>query len=187
MARSPGNSRQRSFGGNRADGRNRPSRFAQAHGAISPCLAWTRAQRRARGQGARPHAKARTDRRRHSLQSAPAGRTEFQTGIGTGQVGAQPVPARRTLLIDALHSPTRQILHVLPPSGRRREVAPSGSKQQDAGDCCARDLWCQAKTIPDIGARLRSLWILMIFVRASTSPVMHKPHAEMNNRQREGM
>ena len=132
MARSPGNSRQRSFGDNRADGRNRPSRFAQAHGAIFPCLAWTRAQRRARGQGARPHAKARTDRRRHSLQSAPAGRTEFQTGIGTGQVGAQPVPARRTLLIDALHSPTRQILHQLPPSGH---LARGSAKRPEAARC----------------------------------------------------
>jgi hypothetical protein len=67
---------------------------------------------------------------------------------------AQPVAARGAFLINTLHSPTRQILHVLPPVARTQEN-PRRPKQQDAGDCCAGALWCQDKTIQGIGAGLR--------------------------------
>ena len=36
---------------------------------------------------------------------------------------AKPVPPSGALLINALHSPSRQILHIAPPSGRGAEFS----------------------------------------------------------------
>jgi hypothetical protein len=106
------------------------------------CLAGTRAQRRARGEGTRTHAKARADGRRHCLQGAAAARAKFEAGIGAGKMGAEPVSASGALRIDALHGPTGQILHMRvlrwPPSPVRG--SPGGEMNCD-GEYCAGARW----------------------------------------------
>src|SRR5438128_10148448 len=94
------------------------------------CLAWTRA----RGEGARAHAEARADGRRHGLQGAAAARAKLEARIGAGKMGAEPVSASGTLRIDALDGPTGQILHTRvlrwPPSPVRG--SPGGGRNGDA-------------------------------------------------------
>jgi hypothetical protein len=78
----------------------------------------SRPQRRARRQHSGPHAKSRSDRRRHRLQRTTATGAEFQSCVRTGKMRAEPVSPSGTLLVNTLHSPSRQILHVASPSGR---------------------------------------------------------------------
>src|SRR5438128_23512 len=102
------------------------------------CLAWTRA----RGEGARAHAEARADGRRHGLQGAAAARAKLEARIGAGKMGAEPVSASGTLRIDALDGPTGQILHTRvlrwPPSPVRG--SPGGEMNCD-GEFCAGACW----------------------------------------------
>lgn len=74
-------------------------------------LARARTKRRARSEGPRAHAETRAEGRRNGLQSAAAAGAKFETGVGAGKMGAEPVSASGTLRIDALHGPTGQILH----------------------------------------------------------------------------
>ena len=113
-------------------------------------------QRWPRGQGTRPHTEPGTNWRRHRLQRTPAARTELQPGIRTGEMRPEPMSSRRTLLINALHSPSRQILHVASPSGRRwRSRTRRASEAAKMPDCDARSQWCQEQTTQDIGVRLQ--------------------------------
>src|SRR6516225_9177062 len=45
-------------------------------------------------------------------------------------MSAQPVSARGAFLVDALHSPTRQVLHCASPSGNRARSAARSSKMR---------------------------------------------------------
>jgi hypothetical protein len=76
----------------------------------------------ASSQRTRPHAKARPDRRRYCLQRTSATGAEFQPSVGTGKIRPQPVSSRGAFLIDALHGPTRQVLHRASPSGRNARI-----------------------------------------------------------------
>ena len=100
------------------------------HARQFAALVRSRAQGRAGGERARPHAQARSDRRRYGLQHTAAGRTKFQTGVGSGKMSAQPVSASGAFLIDALHGPTRQVLHCASPSGDRARSAARSSKMR---------------------------------------------------------
>ncbi len=62
-------------------------------------------------QRARTHPQARAYRRRNIAEWRTAIAAEFSAAVGC----PQPVAARRTFRINALHSPSRQILHVFPP------------------------------------------------------------------------
>ncbi len=110
---------------------------------------WSRCQR------TRPHAKARTDRRRYCLQGTSATGTELQARIGAGEVCTQPVPPRGTFLIDALHRPPRQILHRASPSGRSaRTHVRRAIEAANTANCEAGNQWCQEQTTQDIGVGL---------------------------------
>src|SRR6266404_7011436 len=111
------------------------------------CLARTRTERWARGEGARAHTETRAEGRGYGLQGAAAARAKFEAGIGAGKMGAEPVSASGTLRIDALHGPTGQILHTRvlrwPPSPVRG--SPGGELNCDGGNFAPSSLWCQEK------------------------------------------
>lgn len=67
-------------------------------------------------QRAGTHPQARRERRRNIMKRRAAVAAE----LPIGGAHAQPVAARRALRIDALHSPTWQILHAFPPHGSKR-------------------------------------------------------------------
>ena len=69
------------------------------------------------------------------MQRTAATRAKLQSGVRTGKMRAQPMAACGTLLIDALHGPTGQVLHVASPSGRYRQslACLSGRSSKDAG------------------------------------------------------
>jgi len=103
----------------------------------------------------RPHAKARTDRWRYRLQGTSAAGTEFQSRVGAGEMCPQPVPARGTFLIDALHRPPRQILHRASPSGRSAGTfARRAFEAVATADCDVGSQWCQGQTTQHIGVGL---------------------------------
>jgi hypothetical protein len=66
------------------------------------------AKGRARGEGARAHAEARGERRRHVSQGIAARGTE----LAADHVGAEPVAARFAIRINALHGGAGHVLHV---------------------------------------------------------------------------
>ena len=70
-----------------------------------------RAQGRTRGEGARAHAETGAERRRNGLKRAAAARAEFEPSVGAGKMGAKPMTASGTVLVDALHGPAGKILH----------------------------------------------------------------------------
>jgi hypothetical protein len=89
-------------------------------------LAETRAEGRARGEGARTHAEARAEGRRNVAEEiAAAGATAFGAE-GSGDIGTEPVTAGVALRIDALHRETGQKLHIFSLKGRKAQIA-SGS------------------------------------------------------------
>jgi hypothetical protein len=101
-----------------------------------------RTKRRSRGERAWTHAQPRSDGRWNGLQRAAAAWTEFETCVGAGKMGAEPVAASGTLLINALHGPAGQILHAsvlhfcrLPPRG-----SPSGLMNFNGAHCAAAGL-----------------------------------------------
>jgi hypothetical protein len=59
-------------------------------------------------EGPRAHAEARSERRRHVPQGIAARRTE----LAADHVGAEPVAARFTIRINALHGGAGHVLHV---------------------------------------------------------------------------
>src|SRR5258705_10665113 len=73
-------------------------------------------------------------------------------------MSTEPVPASRTLRIDALHGPTGQILHarVLHFAAFPRKGSPGGLMNFNGAHCAAARLWCQEKTPQDMGVQLRS-------------------------------
>src|SRR5262249_19569124 len=76
-----------------------------------------------------------SDRRRNRLQGASAAWADIQPRVGPLQMSAHPMPARCAILINTLHGPARQILHVASPSGRSRQNCrlPLARSRQDAG------------------------------------------------------
>jgi hypothetical protein len=106
-------------------------------------------------QRPRPHAKPGTNWWRDGLQGTSAAGTEFQPRVGAGEMRSQPVPARGTFLIDALHRPPRQILHRASPSGRgARTFVRRALEAVDTANCDAGSQWCQEQTTQDIGVGL---------------------------------
>ena len=70
------------------------------------------ARRTVTAQRARTHPQAWAQRRRDIVERSATIAAEFSSGVGR----PQPVAASRALRIDALHSPSRQILHAFSPS-----------------------------------------------------------------------
>jgi hypothetical protein len=79
-------------------------------------------------------------------------------------MGTQPVAASGAVLINTLHGPSRQILHVLPPVAAHAGKS-AAAEAARCGDCCAGAVWCQDKTTLGMGAGLRRLWISCEMVR----------------------
>ena len=77
-------------------------------------LARTRAQWWASGECARAHSEARAKGRGNVAKEFAAAGAAAVIADGIGGGGAHPLAARFTLLIDALHSEARQILHDVP-------------------------------------------------------------------------
>ena len=87
--------------------------------ALVPSLAGMRTKGRARGEGARAHAEARTKGRRDITQEfAAAGAAAFASKR-SGGIGAKPVTAGFAQRIDTLHREAGQILHFLSPRSRK--------------------------------------------------------------------
>jgi hypothetical protein len=63
------------------------------------------------------HPQARADGWRNVVKRSAAIAAEFSSGVRR----PQPVAASRAFRIDALHSPSRQILHAFSPSGMTRD------------------------------------------------------------------
>jgi len=120
------------------------------------CLARARPKRRTDPQGSRAHAEARANRWGNCLQRTAATGAEFQTGVGAGKVSAQPVASRGAFLIDALHGPAGQILHVASPSGHSRRCSAKRRAAEAAKmpDCDAGSQWCQEESTQGIGVGL---------------------------------
>jgi hypothetical protein len=137
------------------------------------CLARARAKRRTDPQGSRAHAEARANRRGNCLQRTAATGAELQTGVGAGKVSAQPVASRGAFLIDALHGPAGQILHVASPSGHSRRLGKRrAAEAAKMPDCDAGSQWCQGESTQDIGVGLPKCgfpvnWRRKITVRAA--------------------
>jgi len=102
-------------------GTNPPSRSRRAKSSSDSARATDRPVAR---QSARPHPKARRKRRRHVVKRSAA----VAAALLRLALDAQPMPARRTLRIQTLNRPTRQILHQLP-----RKSQPGGG-----GNCKCR-------------------------------------------------
>ena len=93
------------------------------------------------------HPQAGSKRRRHIVERCATVAAEFSTG----HAHTQPVAARRAFRIDALHSPTGQILHAFLPGGscgltrKFFQTAPLERKQtgKTCGNFAPEDLWCQ--------------------------------------------
>ena len=85
----------------RGDYRWRPG---ERLGAVTPQRTWT-------------HPQTRAQRRRNISERRAAIAAEFSPAVGS----SQPVAARRALRIDALHSPSWQILHSSPPTRMLRD------------------------------------------------------------------
>jgi hypothetical protein len=68
-------------------------------------------------QRAGTHPQAWADGRRNIVKRSATIAAKFSVRVGC----PQPVAASRTLRIDALHSPSRQILHAFSPPGRQRD------------------------------------------------------------------
>jgi len=75
-------------------------------------------KRRARGEGARAHAEARTERRWNVAEEVPAAGAAAVVGDGAGGIGAEPMTAGFALRIDTLHGEAGQILHFVSLSGQ---------------------------------------------------------------------
>jgi hypothetical protein len=129
-------------------------------------------QRRPRGQRTRPHAQSRTNWRWHCPQRTSATWAELQPRIWTGEMCTQPMPSCRTLLINALHRPAWQILHVAPPRGPQTpnviRVAPEAAEMPD---CDAGSQWCQEQTTQDIGVRLQHCGFPVKLLRQRLQPL----------------
>jgi hypothetical protein len=127
-------------------------------------LAGTGAKGRARGESARPHAKAWAERWRNVAEHvAAAGAAPVIADRASG-VGAQPVTAGVAGRIDALNGEAGQVLHSIFPqeasllaSRRRRFAKLPCQPQKDKGWRIVRagDMWCQEKTLQDMGVVLR--------------------------------
>jgi hypothetical protein len=105
------------------------------------------ASRTIAAQRARPQAKARTQRRRnvaHRLATVAA-------AIVRDSVRAQPNAASLTLRIDALHRPSRHVLHGFPLL--RRRAAGGRASGKLVGGFCFRSLVVSSKNVLDIGVR----------------------------------
>ncbi len=72
-----------------------------------------RTQGRACGERPGARAEARAERRRNVAEKIAATGTAAVIGIGSGDIGAEPVTAGFALRIDALHRKAGQILHFL--------------------------------------------------------------------------
>jgi hypothetical protein len=72
--------------------------------------AGTRAERRARGEGARAHAET-AERRRNVTEKIAAARAAAIVADGIGGISAQPVAAGIALRIDTLHGKAGHVLH----------------------------------------------------------------------------
>ena len=139
-------------------GRNRASdRAASRYRSENP-LAMPR-QCTPRRQRSRAHADARHQRRRHILQRSAAALAVRCAGV----MHANPVPALRTVGIQALHRPTGKMLHVDSP----QFVFADRDNAQSLPDCARSNLVCQgqiatisrgavsSQSAPHRGARLR--------------------------------
>jgi hypothetical protein len=108
------------------------------------------ARRTVTAQRARTHPQAWAQRRRDIVERSATIAAEFSPGVGC----TQPVAACRALRIDALHCPSRQILHAFPPCGMTRQFFRSGPLDQIpaekvAGILCRRSCGVKRKdTIP---------------------------------------
>ena len=84
-------------------------------------LVSARAQRWAPGERTRPHAQARTERRRDVAEGVSAGRAAAVVGDRTSGIRAQPAAAGRAQRIDALHRQAGQVLHRFTSMAAKRE------------------------------------------------------------------
>jgi len=125
------------------------------------------ARRTITAQRARTHPQAWAQRRRDIVERSATIAAQFSSGVD----GPQPVAASRTLRINALHSPSRQILHAFSPCGMTRHFFRSGRLDQIptekvAGILRRRSCGVKGKdTIPSGGVanrptRRRTLWPL---------------------------
>lgn len=84
-----------------------------------PGAPWRTAQWSVTAQRAGTQPQARAKRRWNVVKRRAAIAAEFSSGVGC----PQPVAASGALRINALHSPTRQILHAFLPSGMTRNFS----------------------------------------------------------------
>ncbi len=119
--------------------------------AAGPANCWVAlaatASRPIASQRARPQAKTRAERGRnvaHRLVTVAA-------AIVRGGIRAQPNAASQTLRIDALHRPSRHVLHSFPPC----EDGPLGGRASGklVGGFCFESLVVSSKNVLDIGVR----------------------------------
>ena len=128
--------------------------------------AGTRAERRARGEGARAHAEARAERRGDVAEEVAAARASAVVSDRAGGIGAEPVAASIAQRIDALDGETGQVLHAHSLSGQpalpahcrtRAAEAPLGGPDRIVGaDSAVPRPWCQAKRLQGIVVGLPS-------------------------------
>jgi hypothetical protein len=101
-------------------GTARPPRRTSGPGGRSRRLAlasWRAARWTVTAQRAGTHPQARADGWRNVVKRSAAIAAEFSSGVSR----PQPVAASRAFRIDALHGPSRQILHAFSPFGMTRD------------------------------------------------------------------
>ncbi|HEY6943975.1 MAG TPA: hypothetical protein VI431_02460 [Candidatus Acidoferrum sp.] len=102
------------------------------------CLAGARAER-ASSQRTRPHPET-PKRGRYVAEKIPAARATTVVSKGTGDIDAQPVPARFTKRVDALDSQAGQVLHRFT---SKAAVRPANGERQVTVDLHPSPLHCR--------------------------------------------
>ncbi len=116
---------------------------------------WRAARRTITTERTGTHAHARADRWRNIAQRSAAIAADLCSGVGC----AQPVAACRALRIDALNSPSRQILHVSPPLESRAIFSALAPGPKDSRkklpEFCAAALVVSREKIQSLVVRLQ--------------------------------
>ena len=94
------------------------------------------------------------------MKRAAAARAEFEPSVGAGKMGAKPMTASGTVLVDALHGPAGKILHKVvlrwPPSPVRGFPL-GGEMNCNGGDFAPEGFWCQEKITTRYSGRV-AVW-----------------------------
>src|SRR5262245_8495653 len=95
-------------------------------------------------------------------------------------MGAQPVTARRASLIDTWHSPSRQILHAIPPSGPSRSKR-VGRSSKMRGIVARANCGVKQKPYKILWEGCESCEFFTALSRNRETTVMHRLHCAAKN------